>query len=146
MFLIDGEPWPGLHGTGTEDYFNTAWGPDEHYLHPFFGIAYAPGRNNDDARFGWIGRMHYYRWHIADPMRFSSSLRASIEHGHANGMVLDLASVAYWYQRTPSRPLPPLPPASERIPRKPTTVETIHRWRHAWLKERGMRGLWGDEE
>ncbi|HXH62117.1 MAG TPA: glycoside hydrolase family 172 protein [Fimbriimonadaceae bacterium] len=146
MFLVDCEPWPCIHGTGTEDYFNTAWGPDEHYLHPYFGIAYAPGRNNDDPRFGWIGRMHYYRFHLEDPVRFSTSLRASIEHGHANGMVLDLASVAYWYQRTPSRPLPPLPSAADRVPRAPTKVEDIHRWRHAWLKERGMKGLWGDEK
>jgi hypothetical protein len=27
MFFIDGEEWPpSLHGTGTEDYFNAAWG------------------------------------------------------------------------------------------------------------------------
>ena len=30
MIFIDGEPWPpSLHGTGTEDYFNTAWCPQE---------------------------------------------------------------------------------------------------------------------
>jgi hypothetical protein len=42
--------------------------------------------------------------------------------------------------------LPPLPPALERVPRAPTKVEDIHRWRHAWLKERGMKRLWGNEE
>ena len=146
MFLIDGEEWPGMHGTGTEDYFNTAWGPDEHYLHPYFGIAYAPGRNNDDWRFGWIGKMHYYRFHLEDPVRFSTSLRASIEHGHANGMILDLSSVAYWYQRTPSKPLPPLPPVAARKPMPATRPEEIHKWRHAWLKERGMENLWGNEK
>ena len=133
MFLIDGEEWPGLHGTGTEDYFNTAWGPDEHYLHPYFGIAYAPGRNNDDGRFGWIGRMHYYRFHLDDPIRFEKSLRASIEHGHANGMMLEISTVAYWYQTLPSRPFPPLPSIEERKPMPLTTPEDIHRWRHAWL-------------
>lgn len=146
MFLIDGEPWPGMHGTGTEDYFNTSWGPDEHYLHPYFGIAYAPGRNNDDPHFGWIGKMHYYRFHLEDPVRFSRSLRASIEHGHDNGMILDLASCAYWYQRTPSRPLPPLPSAIERVPKSPTRPEDIHRWRNAWLREREMKKLWGNEK
>lgn len=144
MFLVDGEPWPGLHGTGTEDYFNTAWGPDEHFLHPYFGIAYAPGRNNDDPRFGWIGRMHYYRFHLEDPVRFQKSLRASIEHGHANGLVLDLSSVAYWYQRE-SVALPRIAPAQERIPRKLTRVEEIHRWRHEWMDNRGHGKLWGDE-
>ena len=29
MFFIDGETWPAsLHGTGTEDYFNTSWSPE----------------------------------------------------------------------------------------------------------------------
>lgn len=146
MFMVDGERWPGLHGTGTEDYFNTAWGPDEHYLHPYFGIAYAPGRNNDDARFGWIGRMHYYRFHLEDPVRFKRSLRASIEHGHANGLVLDLSSVAYWYLKAATRLPSPLAQAKERIPKKPIRVEEIHRWRHEWMKNRGHGKLWGDEE
>ena len=26
MFFIDGEEYPSLNGTGTEDYFNHAWG------------------------------------------------------------------------------------------------------------------------
>ncbi len=136
MFLIDGEPWPGTHGTGTEDYFNTAWGPDEHYLHPYFGIAYAPGRNNNDYRFGWIGRMHYYRFHLDDPIRFTKSLRASIEHGHANGMILEISTVAYWYQTLPSAPFPPLPSVAARKPMPLTTVEDIHRWRHIALNQR----------
>ena len=35
MIFIDGEPWPPtLHGTGMEDYFNTAWCPQQEYLHP----------------------------------------------------------------------------------------------------------------
>lgn len=103
MFLVDGEPWPGsAHGTGTEDYFNQSWCPDEHYLHPYFGTARAPGRDNDSPRFGWLGRTHVYRFHLEDPIRFKKSLRASIEHGHANCLTLELASVAYWYQTLPS--------------------------------------------
>ncbi|MGE0002704.1 MAG: glycoside hydrolase family 172 protein [Fimbriimonadaceae bacterium] len=133
MFLVDGEAWPGLHGTGTEDYFNTAWGPDDVFSHPYFGIAHAPGRNNDDPRYGWAGRMHYYRFHLEDPIRFQRSLRASIEHGHANGMALDLASVAYWYQTRPAA-APDLPRAELRAPRPLTTVEEVHRWRAAWLR------------
>ncbi len=37
MFMVDGESWPGsLHGTGTEDFFNSAWCPNEVYSHPYF--------------------------------------------------------------------------------------------------------------
>ena len=34
MIFVDGEPWPGLHGTGTEDYFNTAFCPKQEYVRP----------------------------------------------------------------------------------------------------------------
>jgi hypothetical protein len=146
MFLIDGEAWPGsLHGTGTEDYFNQSWCPDEHYLHPFFGTARAPGRLNDDPRFGWLGRTHCYRFHIMDPIRFSKSLRASIEHGHANVLALNMASVAYWYQTMPSRPFPPLASVEARKPLADIGVVDVHRWRDAWRRERGGGPLWGNE-
>ena len=147
MFLVDGEAWPGsAHGTGTEDYFNMSWCPDENYQHPYFGCARAPGVLNSSPRFGWIGRTHCYRFHIEDPIRFKKSLRASIEHGHANSLTLELASVAYWYQRLPSAPLPPLPPAAERVPREEIRVVDIHRWRDAWRRANGGGPLWGNEK
>jgi hypothetical protein len=145
MFLVDGEDWPGsLHGTGTEDYFNQSWCPDEHYLHPYFGTARAPGRLNDSPRFGWLGRTHVYRFHLEDPVRFKKSLRASIEHGHANCLTLDLASVAYWYQTLPSAPFPELPSAEERKPRPEIGVVDVHRWRDCWRSHR-EGGRWGNE-
>lgn len=146
MFLVDGEPWPGsAHGTGTEDYFNQSWSQDEVFQHPYFGTARAPGRGNDDARFGWLGRTHLYRFHLEDPIRFSQSLRASIEHGHANVLTLEMASVAYWYQSLASKPFPPLPPAAERVPRPVITPVDVHRWRDAWRSSRSDRPLWGNE-
>lgn len=52
MWRIDGEPWPGsLHGTGTEDFFNGSWCPNELYSHPYFG--YARITDNSD---GWAAR------------------------------------------------------------------------------------------
>ncbi|MBS1724886.1 MAG: DUF2961 domain-containing protein [Armatimonadetes bacterium] len=146
MFLVDGEAWPGsAHGTGTEDYFNMSWCPDELFEHPYFGCARAPGRQNDSGRFGWIGKTHVYRFHIEDPVRFQKSLRASIEHGHANVLTLELSSVAYWYQTLPSKPFPTLAPAEDRLPRPEIGVVEIHKWRDAWRRERGGGGLWGNE-
>jgi len=146
MFLVDGEAWPGsAHGTGTEDYFNQSWCPDEHYCHPYFGTARAPGRNNESPRFGWLGRTHVYRFHLEDPIRFKKSLRASIEHGHANCLSLDLASVAYWYQTMPSKPFPPLPSAEERKPRPEIGAVDVHRWRDVWRKSKGGGTLLGNE-
>src|SRR5690606_22176193 len=57
MWLIDGEPWPGsLHGTGTEDFFNSAWGPNQLYNHPYFGYA------KISESIGHLGRTHCYRF------------------------------------------------------------------------------------
>lgn len=138
MFSVDGEPWPfSLHGTGTEDYFNQSWSPDEHFLHPYFGTARAPGRLNDSPRFGWMGRTHCYRFHLEDPVRFQASLRASIEHGHANCLTLELASVAYWYQTLPSRPFPALPAAADRVPLPEITPVDVHCWRERWRQAMG---------
>jgi hypothetical protein len=114
MIVIDGEPWPPrLHGTGTEDYLNTAFGPTQEYCAPYHGITVNSG--NEDWR--WKGKNSMYRFHIADPIRFRRSIRVSIEHGHANKLSNDYSSTAYWYQHEPHRPFPALLPVEQRMPR-----------------------------
>lgn len=111
MIRIDGEPWPvSIHGTGTEDYFNTAWAPNEPFSSPFFGMAKAGGE-------AWSGKISWFRFHLMDPVRFQRSIRVSIEHGHANRRSDDYSSTAYWYQAEPHRPFGILP-VEERIPRE----------------------------
>jgi hypothetical protein len=141
MIFIDGEAWPpSLHGTGTEDYFNTSWSPNTPYSHPYYGY----GRVNDDV--GWLGRTHVYRFHIADPVYFDRSLRFTIEHGHDNNLTLDLASVAYWYQTEPHQAFPRLPDRAARAPKPFIGVVEMHRWRHEWRKSMGADStLWGRE-
>lgn len=140
MFLVDGEPWPGsAHGTGTEDYFNMSWCPKEPYHHPYFGF----GRVNADT--GWLGRTHCYRFHLEDPVVFQKSIRASIEHGHANVLTLDMSSVAYWYQSMPGKPFPAFPSKADRQPMPNIGAVDIHRWRHAWRHSKGGGKLWGNE-
>jgi hypothetical protein len=141
MFFIDGEAWPpSLHGTGTEDYFNTSWSPNTAFSHPFYGY----GRVNDDI--GWLGRTHVYRFHVTDPVYFAESLRFSIEHGHNNNLTLDLATVAYWYQAEPHKAFPPMVGREARQPRPDIGVVDIHKWRHEWRKNQGGDShLWGNE-
>ena len=55
-----------------------------------------------------------YRFHIEDPVRFQTSIKVSIEHGHAN----DYSSVAYWYQLNPTTSNGPLPPVQAQLPRR----------------------------
>ncbi len=114
MIVIDGEPWPPrLHGTGTEDYFCTAWGPTQEYCAPYHGITL----NSGDEEWRWRGKNSCYRFHIEDPVRFEKSIRVSIEHGHANKLSNDYCSTAYWYQVEPHGAFPALPAVTDRMPR-----------------------------
>jgi hypothetical protein len=60
-------------------------------------------------------RFGMYRWHVADPIRFRTGLRASLQalgwrrEGRYLPLQCDMASVAYWYQALPTAPFPPLP-------------------------------------
>ncbi len=106
----EGKHWPPtIHGTGTEDYFNTAWAPREKFESPFFGLIRPGGPD-------FSGFISWYRWHLADPVRFTRSIRVSIEHGHANRRSDDYSSTAYWFQLEPHKPFTILP-VEQRLPR-----------------------------
>jgi len=141
MFFIDGEAWPSsLHGTGTEDYFNTSWCPKEPFAHPYYGY----GRLNENL--GWLGRTHVYRFHLTDPVYFDKSLRFSIEHGHNNNLTLAMATVAYWYQVEPHKPFPEIADRESRKPKPEIGPSEIHLWRHEWRMNKGNDSrLWGNE-
>ncbi|MBP3966008.1 glycoside hydrolase family 172 protein [Paenibacillus lignilyticus] len=142
MWMIDGEEWPGsLHGTGTEDYFNTAWCPKEVFMHPYFGIA-----KINEGETGFLGRTHCYRFMLEDPVYFEKSLRASMEHGHGNVLTLDLATVAYWYQSEPHKPYPKLPDRAGRQNIPLLNLHDVHYWRQEYRKAfGGGTKLWGNE-
>jgi hypothetical protein len=114
MIFVDGEPWPPrLHGTGTEDYFNTAFCPKQEYHAPYHGVTVYSG----NEAWPWGGKNSMYRFHIEDPIRFERSIRVSIESGHNNALANDYSSTAYWYQVDRRTPLPRLPPVEARLPR-----------------------------
>jgi len=62
------------------------------------------------------GRSSVYRFHLDSPITFSTSFKATIEHGNANHRSDNYYSVAYWYQIEPHAPFPPLPPVEKRLP------------------------------
>lgn len=104
------DAWPPtLHGTGTEDYFNTAWCPTQDYSAPYHGIISAGGSN-------WTEPVTLYRWHIEDPVIFHKRIRVTIEHGHANRRSDDISSVAFWYQTEPHKPFERLTDVNDRVP------------------------------
>ncbi|MHA1377356.1 MAG: glycoside hydrolase family 172 protein [Candidatus Helarchaeota archaeon] len=110
MIFIDDDPSLTIFGTGTEDYFNTAYCPTQEYNAPFHGVTLPGGKN-------WSGKISYYRFHILDPIYFQKKIKVTIEHGHANRRSDDYSSTAYWYQNEPHKKFKLLP-VKQRIPRK----------------------------
>lgn len=130
---IDGEAAPSIRGTGTEDYFLSAWGLKTTST-PYFGVPYL----NQHDRI--IGQMTCsYRWHIHDPIVFNSGIRVTFEtfgwmsedenkehRAHSwNEREDDFSSVAFWYQIGPSRKFTEVPPAQQR---KLPSIERIIVW------------------
>ena len=111
MFFIDGEKTPSINGTGSEDYFLGAY---DFGGRPFSYALYgAPVVGEEKAS----SRSSVYRFHLDSPIPFTKSIKATIEHGHANGRSDNYFSVAYWYQTEPHARFPVLPPVDERLPR-----------------------------
>ena len=112
MLFVDGGAAPITTGTGSEDYYNGAWGfegKEFHYRHigvPFVANPFSLG-----------GKWCCYRWHLDSPLVFNKSLRFTIEHGAGNDRSDDFYSVAYWYQTEPHARFPALPRLAERLPK-----------------------------
>jgi hypothetical protein len=108
--FVDGDSaTPRVLGTGTEDYFSSGWyfdtGP---YSAPYHG---APVKDTAS------GRVSAYRWHIEDPIPFTTRLSFTIEHGGTNDAPgTDYSSTAFWYQTHPHAPFPALPADLTPVP------------------------------
>ncbi|MBN2139041.1 MAG: DUF2961 domain-containing protein [Sedimentisphaerales bacterium] len=102
---IDGEEKASIWGTGTEDYFLSAWGLKITST-PYFGVPYFD-------QWGIVGgHTSAYRWHISDPIVFNKGIKVTLEHygwisadENPTGKVHswneredDYSSVAFWYQ------------------------------------------------
>ena len=110
MIFIDGEPWPpSIYGTGTENYMNMGWCPQQEYCAPYHGMILTGGSN-------WSGKISFYRYHILDPIRFGKSIKVTLEHGHNNHRSDDWSSTAYWYQTEPHKKFRPMQEMKDRLP------------------------------
>ncbi len=118
---IDGEAKPSIWGTGTEDYFLSAWGLKKTHT-PYFGVPYFD-------QWGIVGgHTSAYRWHLNDPWIFKKGIKVTFEHfgwispdenpafksTSWNEREDDYSSVAFWYQTGEPTPAPPIPHARER--------------------------------
>jgi len=147
-FWVDGASKPSIEGTGSEDYFNDAWG-----LHvndsPYYGVTVAEGT-------GLGSRMTAYRWHLVDPVPFQKSLKVEIEHKgwtfNADGAVksgfgerVDLmSSVAFWYQEGIAQDQPPVPYGSARLPQGNALQIEVERSMKDIQSEKGKSEIFPD--
>ncbi len=107
MIWVDGYKWPpDLHGTGSEDYLNQAWGMQ---LNAFLRNGSSIYEHNTD------GYQTSYIFHIENPVRFEKEIKVTIEHGHGNHLCNEVSSVAYWYADKPTSVKAP-PPVEKRMP------------------------------
>jgi len=113
---IDGDgEFPTICGTGTEDYFGGAWCFGDEFSAPYLGFRQATAKSGEAG-----ARMTLYRFHIQDPVFFSEDLRVTMQalgwrsEGRFLPLQDDIASMAYWYQTLPHKPLPPLPDRNAR--------------------------------
>lgn len=120
LFYVDGAKNPQLFGTGTEDYVNDAWG---------LRVSFGPWTGTPVAEGELVGaRLTGYRWHIPDPIPFTKSLWAGIEHAgwtyNADGSLRSgfeerpdyFSSAAFWYQKGVNEGLAELPYGNARLP------------------------------
>jgi hypothetical protein len=102
---IDGEAKASIWGTGTEDYFLSAWGLKITST-PYAGVPYFD-------QWGIVGgHTSAYRWHLNDPLVFNKGIKVTFEHfgwispdenpvhktTSWNEREDDYSSVAFWYQ------------------------------------------------
>ncbi len=107
MIWVDGYKWPpDLHGTGSEDYLNQAWG-----MQP--NAFLRNGSSIHESATG--GYQTSYVFHLENPVRFRREIKVTIEHGHANHLANEMSSVAYWYADKPTKVAKP-PAVTKRLP------------------------------
>ncbi len=101
MIWVDGRRWPpDVHGTGTEDYFNQAWGMQRNAF--LFNGSSLWEEDKPPYQVSYV-------FHLTNPVHFRKSVLVTIEHGHANQLADDWASTGYWYQLEPHKPFGILP-------------------------------------
>lgn len=138
MIWVDGYKWPpDIHGTGSEDYFNHAWGMQPN-IFLFNGSSIYEGGTIPSPEIelyrGNSGYQTSYVFHLGNPVRFNQEIKATIEIGHANHLANEISSVAYWYAEKPA-PAVEVPSVTQRLPvRRDNTGKWLHE------QDRGVPG------
>ena len=127
MIWVDGYKWPpDLHGTGSEDYLNQAWGMQANAFLRNGSSIFEGETSLVRSNSPWSEGAYQtsYVFHLENPVRFQKTIKVTIEHGHANHLSNEMSSVAYWYSDQPVRAVVP-PPVQKRMP---VLRDNLGRW------------------
>nr|WP_040459427.1 glycoside hydrolase family 172 protein [Gayadomonas joobiniege] len=101
--FVDGETFPSIFGTGTEDYYGYSWGgkSTDFYQHPFHAQPFSHQYNKLNRKTGDERNTQGYstetRTRALDTMPFASSLKLDMEVWHWEEVDMGFAVGAYWY-------------------------------------------------
>ena len=101
-WFIDGEAKPSIVGTGTEDFFNFAWGLGDLQALPLHGVRVPfgpPAKRGQRTDTGVC-----YRFHLPAAYPFRDSLRLTWEHGSENHDTRGRYSGVTYYYLLPLKP------------------------------------------
>jgi hypothetical protein len=106
VFMDGDKEFATIVGTGSEDYVGLAWGIQQT---PFL----YNGCSLNEKNF-----VSMYRWHLPDPIAWQQHARITIQQiAWKNGLAEtsdDWSCATFWYEPTPSAPLPDLPGVAAR--------------------------------
>lgn len=105
-FFVDGEKFPSIFGTGTEDFFGFAWGSAGQFSRPF---------HNQILNEGNAGHAVLNRWLLADNVPFQFAFEGYLEKYFGNSRPTSYSAVAYWYQNAGGEDPYQEVPLAERI-------------------------------
>jgi hypothetical protein len=116
MIWVDGYKWPpDLHGTGSEDYLNQAWGMQNNAFLRNGSSIFETNTILGASGQAFGGYQTSYVHHLENPVRFQKEVKVTIEHGHGNHLRNEMSSVAYWYAERPAAAIG-IPSVEKRMP------------------------------
>jgi hypothetical protein len=95
--LVDGARTPVVLGTGTEDFFNGGF----YFINGPFGLPTHGNVAHDAA--SAVDATSAYRFFVSDPIPFRDHVRLSLQHGPADDVDVQAATLVYYYRQPRAR-------------------------------------------
>jgi hypothetical protein len=119
--FVDGETFPSIFGTGTEDYYSYACCARDLFSHAYHNQPRSDGPGNS-------GHTCLSRFHVMDPIPFVDSLRFEMEIWHWDNDNIWMAVTNYFYAKPGVKDnIAPIDPASLYVPKLPPPEQRVGR-------------------